>query len=81
MQESLKATCSLELSVLIGIYFTFMFTVVFFQVELFDSVSSTQNLAHNTQLAMEFQSGSLAVTISSLAMRICSCIKVTSTCL
>ena len=27
MQESLKATCSFERSVLVGVYFTFMFTV------------------------------------------------------
>ena len=45
-----------------------------FHVELFDLVSKTQNLAHNTQQVMEFQSGSLAVTIS-LTMKSCSWIK------
>ena len=40
-------------------------TICMFHVELFDLVSTTQNLAHNTQQIVEFVSGSLAVTISS----------------
>ena len=39
---------------------------VFFNGELFDVVSTTQNLAHNMQQFMEFQSGLLAVTLFSL---------------
>ena len=52
--------------------------ICMFHVELFDLVSTTWNLAHNTQLVVEFQSGSLAVTISSLTMKSCSWIKRTS---
>ena len=45
-----------------------MFTVrdmYFFHADLFDSVSRTENLAHNTQQVVEFLSSSLAVIISS----------------
>ena len=38
---------------------------VFFHVDLFDLVSTTQNLAHNTQQIVEFLLSSLAVIISS----------------
>ena len=61
MQESLKAICSLERSVLMGVYLLLRAQSwhVYLHVELFEVVSTAQNLAHDIQQVMEFQSGSL----------------------
>ena len=61
MQESLKAICSLEdPSSWVYIYFyVHSQWHVYLHVELFEVVSTAQNLAHDIQQVVEFQSGSL----------------------